>query len=194
MKKINFVIDLLKIITLKLSYTELNLLEAEKTVCYSNFKTNSGLTAYVVNKERFFGHFKNLSSKDLINVTNITVYGTLRKGFYNHYLMKNNSFLKVIVPGFEMVASEIPFAYPIEDRDKYIIAELYSYASYNLDYFKEILKKLDELEEFMPCDPHSYYRALVYVNDNKGNAYLSWIYAHQKVPGEKIIDYAKFCY
>ena len=91
------------------------------------------------------------------------VYGTLKKGFYNHHwLPKDSKFLGAgYVTGFEM-RSNGGFPYTFPEMDGTIFGELYEVSD---------LKSCDTLEGY----PHHYTRSIVMVHQVP-NITEAWMY------------------
>ncbi len=102
----------------------------------------------------------------------VFVYGTLRKGQYNHYLLNKARFIKdTRVDGFQMYSRGFfPFLYEGEGS---IIAELY-------EINQRIFFSLDLLEGY----PHHYQRKIV--SDVNGDE--AWIYYFENRNNERYMS------
>jgi len=113
-------------------------------------------------------------SKDNVLQDNlVAVYGTLKKGFGNNYLLRNSTFIGkgVTKKKFPMVASGIPYVLKEEGKGHFIDIELYAVSD-------TTLKDLDSLEGH----PTWYKREVTDVLV-KGKTYSAWLYFN---PKEKI--------
>jgi gamma-glutamylcyclotransferase (GGCT)/AIG2-like uncharacterized protein YtfP len=111
----------------------------------------------------------------------IFVYGTLRRGFWNHHLLKDSEFIGegITKEKYSLYADEIP--YVVKEPLTQIKGELYIVDD-------ETLERLDLLEGH----PSFYTRELVdVIVDNK--IYKAWIYFYPAPEGELIKsgDYKK---
>jgi len=102
----------------------------------------------------------------------VFVYGTLRKGQYNHYLLDKARFIKdTRVDGFQMFSRGFfPFLYEGEGS---IVAELY-------EINQRIFFSLDLLEGY----PHHYQRKIV--SDVNGDE--AWIYYFENRMNERYMS------
>lgn len=100
----------------------------------------------------------------------VFVYGTLRKGYWNHRLLEHiDTFdAALTVEEYKMYASGIP--YVIDERDTRIVGELYK-----VD--EETLMYLDGLEGH----PNAYERKVIEVETLGGDIVNAWLYFYPKL-------------
>lgn len=108
------------------------------------------------------------------NETYVFVYGTLRKGFGNHFLLKNSKFIgeAITKEKYSLYASGIP--YVVKVPKTHIKGEVYKVDS-------ETLKSLDQLEGH----PNFYKREEIDVLVNN-SPIKAWIYFYPYPKGEFI--------
>ena len=111
---------------------------------------------------RIIGHTQLLGCK-----MKIFVYGTLKKGFGNHYLLEESRFLgKASLTGNYRMISLDAFPMVVESQEEYTIyGELY-------EIDKQTLVSLDMLEGY----PHFYDRDVVTVIDDIGKSHDAYMY------------------
>uniref|UniRef100_A0A0L8GR56 Gamma-glutamylcyclotransferase family protein n=2 Tax=Octopus bimaculoides TaxID=37653 RepID=A0A0L8GR56_OCTBM len=120
-----------------------------------------------------------------VQLERVFVYGTLKRGQPNHFLIENvtNGLAKFIGDATTalryplVIASQynIPFLLPFEGKGNFISGEVY-------DVDGKMLTRLDELEQH----PDVYKREKISVISN-GNSFMSWCYILQK-PKPKLLD------
>ncbi len=108
-----------------------------------------------------------------IPIDSVFVYGTLKKGFSNHYNLDSpRQIVPATVPG---KIYDLPYGYPVAvlGGKTHILGELCF-----LDNISKILPTLDELEEYYPDDPENchYDRVRVVAETCKGEQITAWIY------------------
>lgn len=95
----------------------------------------------------------------------VVVYGTLRRGFNNHYLLKNSKFLgkRTIPAGYRKIVSGLPYLIE-DDTGEGCEGELYEVTPL-------VLSQLDRLEGH----PDFYQRKIIPIS-NKGIQESAWCY------------------
>ena len=107
----------------------------------------------------------------------IFVYGTLKKGFNNNYLLNNSKFIgeAITIEKYALYQSGIPFVIKDKSVSK-IHGEVYSVDS-------ETLNILDDLEGH----PNCYKREEIFVSLRQNNEKIkAWIYFYPKAIGELV--------
>jgi len=112
----------------------------------------------------------------------VFVYGTLKKGFGNHYLLKDAKFLGKArtEKKYKMTANGIPFVSK-KEAISHIIGEVYEVGD-------EILRKLDFLEDH----PNWYKREKVKVILENGRKLDVWLYFNEVSEGRYLISGGEF--
>ncbi len=114
--------------------------------------------------------------------TLVFIYGTLRKGYWNHVYVENADalgFAKTIESDFIMRAHSYPFVCRAKADNKQIATkitgELYAVSDYEL-------KKLDVLEGY----PRFYDREQILITTNAGENYTAWMYINNNGSGDVV--------
>jgi gamma-glutamylcyclotransferase (GGCT)/AIG2-like uncharacterized protein YtfP len=107
---------------------------------------------------------KSMEPKNDKKMTKVFVYGTLKKGYGNHYLLKNSKFVgeATSVSNWLMIGKDMAFPYLIKrdhNNGKIIKGEVY-------EVDEDTLKKLDILEGV----PTHYKKETIYVSYKNGNS------------------------
>ncbi|CAI9724073.1 Hypothetical predicted protein [Octopus vulgaris] len=120
-----------------------------------------------------------------VQLERVFVYGTLKRGQPNHFVLENvtHGLAKFIGDATTalryplVVASQynIPFLLPFEGKGNFISGEVY-------DVDEKMLKRLDELESH----PDTYKREKISVISNN-NSFMSWCYILQR-PQPKLLN------
>ncbi len=112
----------------------------------------------------------------------VFVYGTLKKGFGNHYLLENSKFIgrAKTKEKYKMTANGIPFVSKSK-AVSHIIGEVY-------EVDDETLEKLDFLEDH----PDWYKREKVKVVLEDGKELEAWLYFNEISEGEYLIPDGEF--
>jgi gamma-glutamylaminecyclotransferase len=100
-------------------------------------------------------------------VTTVFVYGSLKRGFYNHSLLNGQKFIgpgKTVLPDFTMF-NVGAFPGVVQMGNDFIYGELY-------DIDGDALEGLDYLEGH----PNFYCREVVQVKDDEGHKHDAWMY------------------
>ena len=107
----------------------------------------------------------------------IFVYGTLRKGFHNHRLLKNSTFIGKgrTKKKYKMTVNGIPFVSEKEGIS-HIVGEVY-------EVDEKTLKRLDILESH----PDWYERKKVKIILENGKEIEAWLYFNEISEGNNII-------
>lgn len=116
----------------------------------------------------------------------VFVYGTLKKGGTNHYLLHNAVFLgNAMLEGFELWdLGSYPAIRPAKDPQATVHAERYETDDYTL-------KKLDALEDYYgPEDRRNLYDRVL-TSDTQGNP--GWVYVMRETALETFIQLKKAC-
>jgi len=95
----------------------------------------------------------------------VFVYGTLKSGFHNHFLLEGCEFEEAEASGYDLHASaSLPF---VIEGTGIVKGELYQIS-------KEILKRLDRLEDH----PNFYIRRIIYVKTLRKMKIAAWVYLY----------------
>lgn len=122
----------------------------------------------------------------------LTVYGSLRKGFFNHkYFGFNKSqLIKTIeVPNFEMYSlGYFPIVVPVDDTSKTIVAEIYNTPNH---IYKEI-KMMEESAGYREIEIHTGgFRSKMFIYDRKpswGTLIPNGDWSEEEIKAEDIDD------
>ena len=109
----------------------------------------------------------------------VAVYGTLKRGFWNHYLLKSCKFLGsgITETNYELYDVGFPYAVPAENGYPLEVEV------YELDNPKR-LQALDLLEGY----PYHYLRKLEYILIPEKGKFRAWIYYTKKPKGKKYLN------
>jgi len=109
----------------------------------------------------------------------VAVYGTLKRGYCNHRLLKGSKFLGegYALGKYELFDAGFPYAVPSE-RDLPLKVEVYSLAS------PRVLKRLDLLEGY----PIHYLRKPEEILLKSGEKLTAWLYYALSPEGERITE------
>ena len=97
----------------------------------------------------------------------VFVYGTLKRGGHNHFLLQATKGYPATAPQIDLYAGP-HYPYAVRGRGQ-AVGEVY-------EVNEAILKTLDDLEGH----PHNYHRELTSVNFIGGKAVKAWIYLNNK--------------
>ena len=116
---------------------------------------------------------------DMLTCKHVAVYGTLRKGFHNNYLMGNSRFIDTAKSDFwgTMYSNG---GFPILSLDEpgsKIVAEIYEIEN------EEVFSDLDSLEGY----PYWYNRTIKPFNIN-GEVIHAWIYHQENITGLEEVE------